>query len=257
MDRRCLYLIALALCASSCGGGSGSTASAPTAPTPVVVAPVAVAPVVIGLSITNSISTLLIGQTGTLSATSSYSDGSTRSILPAWTSGNSSVVSVDGNGRLTAVGAGSVTITATAEGRSATTQVRGLPDFSGNWSVQWRQTTCDVPPRWGAGFCNISGLYTAKVNLQRSGVDGIVGSYDNGIGWIGTVSGQVATNGTLSLTGRLDSPRRTATFYSNFVSWNAQLTSGLGFTGTFSETMTWVGESQQGFSAGTMVNATK
>jgi len=213
--------------------------------------------VVIGLSINNSMSTLLIGQTGTLTATGSYSDGSTRSIFPNWTSSNSSVVSVDGNGRLTAVSAGSVTITAAAEGRSATTQVRGLPDFSGNWSVQWRHTTCDVPPRWGAGFCNVSGLQTARVNLQRSGVDGIVGSYDNGIGWIGTVSGQVSTNGTLSLTGRLDSPRRTATFYSNFINWNAQLTSGLGFTGTFLETLTWVGESQQGFTASTIVRATK
>jgi hypothetical protein len=104
----------------------------------------------------------------------------------------------------------------------------------------------------------VSGSVTARVNLQRTGVDGIVGTYDNGGGWIGAVTGQVAVNGTLSLAGRLHSPRASgAVFYSDFNTWTAQLTPGLGFTGSLTETLTWVGERDKGFTASTIIRATK
>ncbi|MBR2802581.1 MAG: Ig-like domain-containing protein [Erysipelotrichaceae bacterium] len=56
--------------------------------------------------------TLTIGKTATLTATVSPSNASDKSV--SWTSSNTSVATVDSNGRITAIGAGTATITVTA-----------------------------------------------------------------------------------------------------------------------------------------------
>lgn len=229
-------------------GGDGGGGTAPTPPSSATAT---------GLTITGGADTLLIGESTTFSTTATFSDGTSRSVASTWSSDNAAVVAVDGSGRATAQGAGMATLTASAEGRIATRTVRGLPDFGGNWSLQVRELACDVPGRWGGGFCNVSGLYTMSLRLTRSG-DQVTGTLDNGIGWTGAVSGQVSVDGTLALTGRISSFRpNNVTFHSDLSQWQTRLSSSAGMTGTFREILTWVGESSQGFISNEVVGGTK
>lgn len=233
---------------TACGGGD-----TPTSPSPTPTASVTVT----GLTIAPGADLLLLGESQDYAATATYSDGSSRIAAATWSSDNSGVVSVDARGRATAISAGRATLTAQADGRTATASVRGLPDFGGNWRVQVRTVTCDVPPRWGGGFCNVSGLVTMTLQLARAGGDRISGSVNNGIGWTGTVAGSVTTDGTLELTGRLTSVRPTVTFYSDYSDWRTRLSPTDGMTGGFREILTWTGERDQGFVRNEIVRATR
>ena len=256
----------LALCVA-CGGGSNSTSStSPTSPTPT---PTVVAPTPTSLSIASSSDLILLGQSATYSATARYSDGSSRSALATWESSSSGVVSVtalsDGSARATAQSAGSVTLTARFSGLTATVTVRGLPDVSGIWAAQVRATSCSPPARWGSSFCGSSWsvLTNETLQLQRSSGDGVVGSVQytswNGNVWTGAVTGRVNTDGTLTLTGRLDSPRPTIGFfyYGDLAQWTTRLSPSLGMTGSYSEIVTLVGEPDKAFLSYEIVRATK
>lgn len=232
----------------ACGGGGGGT---PTTPAPA-------APTATGLSITGGADMILVGASATFTVTATFSDGSTRPVSPTWSSNNTAAVTVDGAGRATAQGPGQATLTASAEGRTATVTVRGLPDFAGNWSVQVRELTCDVPGRWGGGFCNVSGLFTMSLQLTRSGGDRLTGTLNNGIGWTGPVTAQVSVDGTLSVSGRISSFRpNNVTFHSDLSQWQTRLSPTVGMTGTFREILTWVGEASQGFVSNEVVRASR
>lgn len=247
-SRALLFAASMPCLVVACGGGGSSpTPTAPSTPTVTVT----------NLAISAGAGLLLVGSSEQYTATASYSDGSTRAVAAAWSSNNASVVTVDSAGRVTAVGAGTAAVSAAAEGRTASTSVRGLPDFAGNWRLQWRTTTCDVPPRWGSGFCNVSGLVTMTLNLSRSSGDQVVGSINNGIGWTGTVSGSVSLDGVLNLTGRATSVRPSATFHSDYLDWRTRLSPTDGMTGSYRELLTWVGERDQGFIANEVIRATR
>jgi hypothetical protein len=209
-----------------------------------------------GLTITSGSELLLIGASDSYTATGAFSDGTSRAVTATWSSDNNSVVTVDSSGRATAQGAGLATLTARAEGRTATRSLRGLPDFSGNWRVQIRETACDVPGRWGAGFCNVTGVVIAALQLSRSDGDRLVGTMNNGIGWSGPVTAQVSVDGTLTVTGRLSSIRPTVTFHSDLTQWQTRL-STVGMSGSYREVLTWVGEREQGFASNDVIGATR
>ncbi|MGN1398569.1 MAG: InlB B-repeat-containing protein [Erysipelotrichaceae bacterium] len=74
------------------------------------------------ISLNKSSLNLIIGQSGSLTATVSPSDASDKSVK--WSTSDSSVITVDSKGNVTAVGIGSATITATASnGKKATATV--------------------------------------------------------------------------------------------------------------------------------------
>ncbi|MGE3274966.1 MAG: Ig-like domain-containing protein [Vicinamibacterales bacterium] len=245
-------LLVLSCVTAACSKGSDGPTS-PTGPSPTAPA----SPTATALTISSASNLVLVGSSASLTATVAFSDGTTRQVTATWTSDNAAVATVDGSGRVTATGAGLATITASAEGRSGTLVIRGLPDFAGNWRVQVRELSCDVPPRWGAGFCNVSGLVTMTVLLTRADGDRVVGTVDNGIGWTGAVSGQVSLDGTLSLSGRLSSVRPTVTFHSDYSDWQTRLSPTVGMTGTFREILTWVGEPDQGFVMSEVIRASR
>ncbi|MDF1504266.1 Ig-like domain-containing protein [Roseisolibacter sp. H3M3-2] len=126
---------ALAACAvvslAACGGSDSATAPVVTPPgnqnpgtgnpgtgnpgTPAAVASVAITP---------AGGTVLVGRTLQLAAAARDANGATLSgRAVAWTSSADSVARVDANGLVTGVAAGSATITATSEGKSATASV--------------------------------------------------------------------------------------------------------------------------------------
>ena len=231
----------------ACGGNSD-----PAGPTAPGTSPVTAT----GLTVTSGTDLLLVGASDTYTATATFSDGASRSVTTTWSSDNESVVSVENSGRATARGPGMATLTARAEGRTASRIVRGLPDFAGSWRIQARETSCDVPGRWGAGFCNVSGLYTMTLQLNRAEGDRVTGTINNGIGWMGPVAAQVSIDGALTVTGRLTSTRPTVTFHSDLTQWQTRLSS-VGMTGSFREILTWVGERDQGFASNEVIGATR
>jgi uncharacterized protein YjdB len=96
-------------------GKSGTASITVNAPPPAPVATVAVSP---------SSNTINAGQTVQLAATARDANGATltgRTIT--WSSSNASVASVSGNGLVTGIAAGTVTITATSETKSGTASV--------------------------------------------------------------------------------------------------------------------------------------
>lgn len=109
----------LILLAAGCGGGSDGGGTTPPPPAPATVATVDVSP---------ASSTLAIGATAQLSATTRDAAGNTLSgRTVTWTSANSAVATVSGSGLVTAVAAGSTTITATAEGRTGQATITVTP----------------------------------------------------------------------------------------------------------------------------------
>ncbi|MCC6242532.1 MAG: Ig-like domain-containing protein, partial [Gemmatimonadaceae bacterium] len=95
---------------AACGGGSTDTPATPTLST---------------IALSPNTASLVIGATQTLSVLASYSDGSTATLTSgvSFTSGTSSVASVSSAGVVTAVAAGSATITASSSGKTATATI--------------------------------------------------------------------------------------------------------------------------------------
>lgn len=239
--------LALLAVNAACGGG----ANTPTAPT--VQGPPAVTAT--GLAVSATARVLLTGRTARLSATATLSDGTTRAVTPTWSSGASSIVLVDSSGTVTAIGTGSATITATAEGRTATVDVRGIPDWSGNWLAEYDHVTCTVPPRWGASYCNVFNPQSVDIRIQHGTDDALSATVDR-FGWTGTFSGRINVNGSVTLAGRLSRVVGNNLTQFHDDAWTIQLTTGRGFTGTTTETITWPGEGQ-GTATGQVTRATK
>ncbi|MBR5660780.1 MAG: Ig-like domain-containing protein, partial [Bacteroidales bacterium] len=101
-------LVALAAILVACG-----PQEEPEPPTPQIVA-------VTGVTLSQSTLALETGATGNLTATVNPANATNKTVT--WSSSNSSVATVF-NGTVTAVAAGTATVTATADGKSATCQV--------------------------------------------------------------------------------------------------------------------------------------
>jgi hypothetical protein len=82
----------------------------------------------VDVSITDIFTTSLsrIGQTERLEVTARFADGKTQTVAATWQSSNPSVATVS-NGLVTAVAAGTVTISATFQGKTATTNITVAP----------------------------------------------------------------------------------------------------------------------------------
>ena len=113
---RSLQLLFLSILASLVmvitGCGSGATSGEPTKS-------------ISSLAVSPSSVSLAVGATQQLTATATYSDGSTANVSSqaSWASSNGALASVNSSGMVTTVGAGSVTVTASFSGVNGSTQV--------------------------------------------------------------------------------------------------------------------------------------
>ena len=97
------------------GGQSGTVSITVTTPTR--------AATVTGISVSASATSLDVGQTTTVTATAAYSDGTSATVSPTWSSNKPGVATVSSSGTVTAVAAGSATITGTFSGQSGTVSI--------------------------------------------------------------------------------------------------------------------------------------
>jgi alpha-tubulin suppressor-like RCC1 family protein len=110
------FAFTLTACGADSPAGPGTTTPPPTAS-------------VSTIDLTPATSEVSLGKTTKLSATPRDASGnalSGRSI--SWTSSNANIASVDGTGMVTGVAAGSATITAASEGKSASASITVKPD---------------------------------------------------------------------------------------------------------------------------------
>ena len=129
--RRIAAVLALALLDAGCGSDDVRSPTAPTDPDPV-------ARTLVGIEIVNAPPAgLTVGYTVRLEVHGTYSDGTKRIEVAAWTSSAPAVASVDAGGAVRAHAAGVSTITATVGDLRATTTVEVRP--AGPDETFWRQ----------------------------------------------------------------------------------------------------------------------
>ena len=106
LQHRIFALAAVAALLGACGGGGEKTTAPPV-------------PVLTTINVTLSASSVQVGQTANASATGTDQNGASIGVnAVTWSSGATNVATVDANGIVTAVSAGTATITATSAGKS-------------------------------------------------------------------------------------------------------------------------------------------
>ncbi len=88
---------------------------------------VKVKPTLVNITLTPANLTLPVGLTQTIRATGVFSDNTTEEITVSWASGNAAIATVSNTGLVSAVNAGTTTVTATSGNVSATASVRVEP----------------------------------------------------------------------------------------------------------------------------------
>ena len=191
MQRRVTLLLMAALCAASCG----SDDETPTNPTPGA-----------RLAIVPQPDFLTVGSSVVLEAR--LTEGSTppRVVAADWSSTDGRVVTVDRNGRVSALASGSATIRATFGADTASLAMRAAPDFAGTWTGTRRVASC-VHPRpevCAASYPTNRIVPTALVLTQaRDRVTGTLSLSPPLASPSAAVSGTIAQTGGLTLDGAI------------------------------------------------------
>ena len=160
------------------------------------------------ITVTSASTMLKVGQTETFTATCNMSNGTQQAATGTWSSSAGTVAQVNASGLVTIVGAGNANIVMTQSGKTGSKGIRGVPDYQGTWGPgTYRIDSCSNTGDWAtAGFCGAIPVGTIlQVTLIMTQTSDTV----NCTFFLGTLSstasGQIATNGQLTLTGRYTS----------------------------------------------------
>ena len=203
----------------ACGGSKGPDGGGP-------------GPTVTSITISPGTDMLKIKGTESYQATAAYTNGTTAAVTPAWRSDNPAVLTIEGSGRATANASGTATITAEHEGRSGTKLVRVVPDYGGNWRGIIVLRNCQAEgAAWAAGCAEMSPgeLDTLSMAVTQQGA-GITATLDLG-GFAGPVTGSIAMDGTLSVTGTYSTTLEGFPIDFTVVEWQTMSTDNARMTG--------------------------
>lgn len=212
---------------SSCA--HGFVDEAPTSPTPAVtlraltVTPVGGGTILEGgtFPITTS------GNTMGLGAWAQYSDGTTKYVDATWTSSDANVIAIDG-GSIRAVGRGSATLTARAEGKTASETFKVEPNMAGTWSGNFvvdqcnagsgsmGELMCNADPSHPRGSLAVGTSVPITFQIQKSG-EALTATAASG-DWRGTLTGTDRGSNFMTFSGELTGNRTRVTI----VFWNSQ-----------------------------------
>jgi hypothetical protein len=207
---------------------------------------------------------VLTGSTTTYTATVTLSDGSTRTVMPSWSTTTADVATVDNAGRLAGRTHGSTTLAAAYEGRSASKTVQVVNNYGGSWSGRYIIRACkdsgiftdgigdDVP--WCQGPTGIGGIGSKRsfaVTLVQTGRNygEVRATFSPDQDWAsGTTSGVVTADGRLDLEGTL----KVLDWYGNpswdlqLSGWDTNLDGFSGMTGRWAQNYTIPGQQERG-----------
>jgi hypothetical protein len=195
----CLLLVALA-----CGSGGRENPAAPSQPAGQTVAALVI----------NGVDAVLTGSVTSYAVTATMSDGTTRTVTPAWVSSDPGVGTVDSTGRLDGRAHGSTNLTASYLGRDVSKIVYVVNNYGGTWNGQYVIRACndsgDLHYRDG-GWCQrrvrVGTIWPIRLVLSQSGsnlseIGGTLGLTEVGV--VDKITGVVTADGRLSLTGSLN-----------------------------------------------------
>ena len=200
-----------------------------------------------GLAI-NGADAVLTGVSASYTATARFSDGSSRTVTPAWISSNPAVGSVDGDGRLDGRSHGSTTITATYQSRSVPKTVQVVNNYSGTWNGSYVIRACsdsgDLTNHDG-GWCLAGpgrvGTLVAGMTMRlvQSGtnlseITGTLGSFEEAITGVVTPDGRLTLAGTFR---EWDWDHETVVAIRQIHAWDSNLDGPDVMTGHWSEHM--------------------
>lgn len=168
MFRRVLPLVVFAVSVSSCGKDAGPTQPTPTPPA---------APTVTALAVSAASTDLEVGQSTTVAAVATFSNGTTGATTVTWESDNTNVAVVSQERQVRAVGAG----TATIIGRSAGGPVG---------TVLVRVRAAGPRTRFGAGSHRVG----ADIAAGRYFSDPVSGCYWERVSGFGGTLGEIIAN---------------------------------------------------------------
>ena len=158
-------LVASLAAMAACGGGK----SGPTAPSATIQS--------VNVSVTNEL--VFLGSSEQATASATLSNGQTQSPSGAWSSDNSGVATVDGNGRVSGVASGRATIIFSAQGVTGSKSVRVVPRYQGQWSGSYAVRTCDQSGVWASeDFCStfpINRVFPTNMTLTQGARDVVEG----------------------------------------------------------------------------------
>jgi hypothetical protein len=227
------------LVVTACGGESS-----PTAPTST---PAPATPTVSSLRIDGS-DALRTGLTADYTATVTLSNGTTQTVTPAWSSSNSGVAAVDGNGRVTGQSHGQSTLTAAHQGVSATKAVSVIANFGGQWSGRYVMRACDQSGIFAiVGYCQglgpIGSTGPISLALTQGGTDQsqLSGTINFGGSLSGNVTGNVTSDARMVIGGSFDVNSSGVTFTFRVGGWESRLSGTSSMTGRWADNLTAVG----------------
>jgi len=217
---RSLCTVVACVWVGACGSGvnSPTTPSTPTA-----------------MSITPTTGVLVVGQTQPYTT----ANGTANDTI-AWSSTDSTVLTIDSTGNATAVGKGVVTITAAGTTQSATLQVQVVPNYQGTWTGNTVNVACtsisgfDSYCAQGGGSGQAIGLSLTQSALVLSGV---LTKAEPGGSLSGAVNGLIGPGGDITLRGTLTGVSNGANISSMIISWNS-LATGNTMTGSWATNVT-------------------
>jgi hypothetical protein len=177
---------------------TGCDKSSPVAPGPA-------APTVTELVVTGA-DAVLTGASTSYTATAKSSDGTTRTVMPTWTTSNASVATVDSTGRLDGRSHGSTDLTASYAGRDVSKSVQVVSNYAGEWQGRYVIRTCadsgDLTDHDG-GWCQsqdrVGTVRSLTLLLSQTGsdlteIDGTM--FENRITGVVTADGRLNLAGT-------------------------------------------------------------
>ncbi len=220
---RALVVMAVLVGLTACGKKDGT----PTGPSAPVVTST-------GVSLSSAKDLILIGELQQLTATATFSDGTSRVVTGAWTSDATGVATVSPAGEIRGASAGEATVTVDFEGRRASHRLRVVPDFSGRWEGAYREVACEATIDW-RGVCddpdtNTRWFMAIDFSQDRAQVSGAVQPYSDAT--IPT-TGQVALSGTLSQAGTLPVTDGIGVLDLDIIDWSTVSTDNRNMTGGF------------------------
>jgi hypothetical protein len=192
-----------------------SNTAAPTTTTPTPTTPATL--------ITPNTTALQVGQTQLYSLSSA-----TSATVVTWSSSNSGVLTVDGNGLATAIANGAATITASPDtGTSSTLTVQVVPNYQGSWAGNAQVLGCtDLAGFASAGYCSqVRGsVQRWTLSLAQTGLtlDGTMTKSEGANVLSGSMKGAIGASGDIvSLTGTLAGFASGANLVVTPISWNS------------------------------------
>lgn len=247
-----------AVAVAACGGGGDKSPSAPSPPAQTTPA----TPTVTSLRI-EGLDAIRTGFFADYTATATLSNGTTQTVTPTWTSSNSSIAGVDSNGRLTGFNHGSITLTATHQGASATKNVSIVINFGGTWSGRYVIRVCDQSGAFAAiRYCqNLGGVGSQGpmgLSLTQAGNDRtqITGAISFGT-LTGNVTGNVTGDGRLVLGSNFTVTSSGITFTFRIGGWETRVSGASNMTGRWADNLAAIGVAGNAYTENEIVTLTR